>query len=191
MAAKKKFDHAKIEKAVTMILEAIGADLDCKDIKATPGRVARMYDEIFAGMTQKGEDVLNVVLEEEHDEIILVKDIPFYSVCEHHLVPFFGVAHIAYLPDRKITGLSKLARVVDVYAKRVQVQERMSAQIADAIMKKIQPLGVVVVVEAEHMCMTMRGAKKPGAKTTTSVLRGILRDDAAARQEVLSLIYAK
>jgi len=189
--AAKKFDSAKIEKGVTMILEAIGADLTCKDIKATPNRVARMYEEIFAGMKQKGEDVLNVILEEEHDEIILVKDIPFYSVCEHHLVPFFGVAHIAYLPDKKITGLSKLARVVDVYAKRVQVQERMSAQIADAIMKKIQPLGVVVVVEAEHMCMTMRGAKKPGAKTTTSVLRGIFKDDIAARQEVLSLIYAK
>lgn len=188
---KRKFDSAKIEKGVTLILEAIGADLDCKDIKATPQRVARMYEEIYAGMKQNAADALSVVLEEEHDEIILVKDIPFYSVCEHHLVPFFGVAHIAYLPNKKITGLSKLARVVDVFAKRIQVQERMTAQIADAIMDRLQPQGVVVVVEAEHLCMTMRGAKKPGAKTVTSVLRGIFKEDIAARQEVLSLIYAK
>lgn len=182
-------DREKIQQGVRLILEAIGADLECKDIDATPERVARMYEEIYSGMNINGEEVLNVVLEETHDEIILVKDIPFYSVCEHHLVPFFGKAHIAYLPDKKITGLSKLARVVDVYAKRIQVQERMTTQIADAIMNRLSPKGVIVVIEAEHLCMTMRGARKPGAYTTTSVIRGIFRDDAPARQEALSLIY--
>ena len=182
-------DKEKISVGVKMILEAIGADFKIKDIQDTPERVARMYEEIMAGMTQTADDAITVVLEEEHDEIIIVKDIPFYSLCEHHMVPFFGKAHIAYLPDHKITGLSKLARLVDVFAKRIQVQERMTTQIADAIMDKLSPKGAIVVIEAEHMCMTMRGAKKPGAYTTTSVIRGIFRDDAPARQEALSLIY--
>jgi len=184
-------DKPKIEKAVQMILEAIGADLSIKDLADTPARVAKMYEEIFAGMKKDGEKAISVVLEEEHDEIILVRDIPFYSMCEHHLVPFFGKAHVAYLPDKRITGLSKLARVVDVYAKRPQVQERMTTQIADAIMNRLKPQGVKVVIEAQHLCMIMRGVQKPGAVTTTSVVRGVFREDGPARQEALSLIYGK
>jgi GTP cyclohydrolase I len=184
-------DKPKIEQAVQMILEAIGADLSIKDLADTPARVAKMYEEIFAGMRQDGEQAISVILEEEHDEIILVRDIPFYSMCEHHLVPFFGKAHVAYLPDKRITGLSKLARVVDVYAKRPQVQERMTSQIADAIMNRLKPQGVMVVLEAQHMCMIMRGVQKPGAVTTTSVVRGVFREEGPARQEVLSLIYGK
>lgn len=183
------FDHEKISQGVRMILEAIGADFSIKDIQDTPDRVARMYDEIMAGMEQTADDAITLVLEEEHDEIILVKDIPFHSMCEHHILPFYGKVHIAYLPDKKITGLSKLARLVDVFAKRVQVQERMTTQIAEAMMEKLSPRGVFVVVEAEHMCMTMRGAKKPGSYTTTSAIRGIFQTDSSAKQEALSLIY--
>jgi len=150
-----------------------------------------MYAEQFAGLRQRPEDVLTTVFDEEHDEIVLVKDIDMYSMCEHHLVPFMGKAHIGYIPNAKgeITGLSKLARVVDVFARRPQVQERMTCQIADALVSSLQPRGVIVVLEAEHLCMTMRGVRKPGAKTVTSAVRGIFRDQARTRSEAMSLMF--
>ena len=153
--------------------------------------MARMYDEILCGQSQNPENAINVILEQKHDEIILVKDIPVYSLCEHHLLPFFGRAHIAYIPNKKITGLSKLARVADILAKRLQVQERLTSQIADVLMKKLKSKGVIVVVEAEHMCMVMRGVKKPGSITVTSVVRGVFRTSFKTRQEALDLILAK
>ncbi len=186
-------DHARIEKAVREILIAVGEDPDRDGLVDTPARVARAYAEQFAGMRQRPEDVLNTVFDANHDEMVLVKDIEVYSMCEHHLVPFHGVAHVGYTPNEKgqITGLSKLARLVDVYARRPQVQERMTAQIADALVDILKPRGVIVVVEAEHLCMTMRGVRKPGAKTVTSAVRGDFRDFASTRAEAMSLILGR
>lgn len=168
-------DKKKIERAVRMILEAVGADLRRKDIATTPKRVAEMYEEILCGHNIDARKELEIILEQTHDEIILLKGIPLYSICEHHLLPFVGKAHVAYIPDRRITGLSKIARVVDALARRLQVQERLTSEIADVIMEKLKPKGVMVVIEAEHLCMSMRGVKKPGTLTTTSVVRGIFR----------------
>ncbi|MGL1891512.1 MAG: GTP cyclohydrolase I FolE [Spirochaetaceae bacterium] len=183
-------DKEKIERAVRDILEAIGENPDREGLLDTPRRVAKMYEEIFSSVGKDPAEDLQVFFEEDgHEELILVKDIPFYSCCEHHLVPFFGKAHIGYIPrDGKITGLSKLARVVDTVSKRPQLQERFTTQICDALEKQLHPLGVIVVVEAEHMCMTMRGVKKSGSKTITSGVRGCFQTDAKARAEALQLI---
>lgn len=189
----RKVDHEKIKRAVRDILEAIGEDPDREGLIDTPKRIAKMYEEIFIGLHQDSKDHLQIFFqEEEHEELVLVKDIPFYSVCEHHLVPFFGKAHVAYLPKGgKLTGLSKLARVVETEAKKPQLQERITKNVANAIMDALSPYGVVVVIEAEHMCMTMRGVKKPGSKTITSAVRGIFETDALARAEVMSLINSR
>jgi GTP cyclohydrolase I len=186
-------DQARIEKAVREILIAVGEDPDRDGLVETPARVARAYAEQLAGMRQRPEDVLSTVFDADHDEMVIVKDIEVYSLCEHHLVPFHGVAHVGYTPNEKgqITGLSKLARLVDVYARRPQVQERMTSQIADALMEVLQPRGVIVVVEAEHLCMTMRGVRKPGAKTLTSAVRGDFRDQPSTRAEAMSLILGR
>nr|WP_204065330.1 GTP cyclohydrolase I FolE [Planobispora siamensis] len=183
-------DHARIEKAVREILIAIGEDPDRDGLQDTPARVARAYSEQFAGLGQVPEDVLTKVFDVDHDEMILVRDIEVYSTCEHHLVPFHGLAHVGYIPNDKgqVTGLSKLARLVDVYARRPQVQERMTSQIADALMRVLEPRGVIVVIECEHLCMTMRGVRKPGAKTTTSAVRGMFRDSDKTRAEAMALI---
>ncbi|SET33671.1 GTP cyclohydrolase I [Natronincola peptidivorans] len=183
-------DKEKIEKAVRDILEAVGENPDREGLKDTPKRIAKMYEEIFSGLEVDPEEHLDIYFQEEkHEELVLVKDISFHSMCEHHLVPFFGKVHVGYIPKNgKLTGLSKLARVVDTVARRPQLQERLTATIADTMVKKLQPHGVIVVVEAEHMCMTMRGVKKPGSKTVTSVVRGIFQKDAKARSEAMSLI---
>ncbi|MGI5456744.1 GTP cyclohydrolase I FolE [Streptomyces sp. CA-249302] len=187
-----EFDEKRAENAVRELLIAVGEDPDREGLRETPARVARAYKEIFAGLWQKPEDVLTTTFDLGHDEMVLVKDIEVLSSCEHHLVPFVGVAHVGYIPsvDGKITGLSKLARLVDVYARRPQVQERLTTQIADSLMKILEPRGVIVVVECEHMCMSMRGVRKPGAKTITSAVRGQLRDS-ATRNEAMSLIMAR
>lgn len=183
------FDREKIERAVRMILEAIGEDPDREGLKETPARVARMYEEIFVGLGENPADHLEKYFNVAHEEMVLVRDIPVYSVCEHHLLPFFGVAHVAYIPRTgSITGLSKLARVVEGFARRPQLQERLTGQVADAIMERLHPRGVLVVIEAEHMCMTMRGVKKPGAKTVTSAVRGIFQQNPATRAEAFALI---
>jgi GTP cyclohydrolase IA len=183
-------DLPRIERAVREILSAIGEDPDRDGLADTPARVARTYAEQFSGLHQHPEDVLGTVFDADHDEMILVRDIELYSTCEHHLVPFFGRAHVAYIPNEKgqITGLSKLARLVDIYARRPQVQERMTSQIADALMRVLEPRGALVVIEAEHLCMSMRGVRKPGAKTVTSAVRGIIRDSATTRAEAMSLL---
>jgi GTP cyclohydrolase I len=183
-------DLPRIERAVREILSAIGEDPDRDGLVDTPARVARTYAEQFSGLSQHPEDVLGTVFDADHDEMILVRDIEVYSTCEHHLVPFFGRAHVAYIPNEKgqITGLSKLARLVDIYARRPQVQERMTSQIADALMRVLEPRGALVVIEAEHLCMSMRGVRKPGAKTVTSAVRGIIRDSATTRAEAMSLL---
>jgi GTP cyclohydrolase I len=183
-------DLPRIERAVREILIAVGEDPDRDGLIDTPARVARAYAEQFSGLSQHPEDVLGTVFDADHDELILVRDIEVYSTCEHHLVPFFGTAHVAYIPNEKgqITGLSKLARLVDVYARRPQVQERMTSQIADALMRVLEPRGALVVIEAEHLCMSMRGVRKPGAKTVTSAVRGIIRDSARTRAEAMSLL---
>ncbi|WP_099351700.1 GTP cyclohydrolase I FolE [Fredinandcohnia onubensis] len=182
-------DYKKIEQAVTMILEAIGEDPQREGLVDTPKRVSKMYAEVFSGLQDDPKEYFQTIFGEEHEELVLVKDIPFFSMCEHHLVPFYGHAHVAYIPKGgKVTGLSKLARAVEAVAKRPQLQERITSTIADSIVETLQPHGVMVVIEAEHMCMTMRGVKKPGAKTVTSAVRGILQKDPAARSEVLSLI---
>ena len=183
-------DLPRIERAVREILSAIGEDPDRDGLVDTPARVARAYAEQFSGLTQHPEDVLGTVFDADHDELILVRDIEVYSTCEHHLVPFFGRAHVAYIPNEKgqITGLSKLARLVDIYARRPQVQERMTSQIADALMRVLEPRGALVVIEAEHLCMSMRGVRKPGAKTVTSAVRGIIRDSDRTRAEAMSLL---
>jgi len=183
-------DKKKIEKAVKLFLEALKIDLNRKDIALTPRRVADMCEEIFSGQFINPEEELEVILEQKHDEIILLKDIPIFSFCEHHILPFIGKAHVAYIPDNRITGLSKLARVVDILCKRLQVQERLTTEIADVIMKKLRPKGVMVVIEAEHLCMTIRGIKKPGTITTTSVVRGVFRSNQKTREEALSLIFS-
>ncbi|MFD7690874.1 GTP cyclohydrolase I FolE [Streptomyces sp. NPDC051740] len=192
MATIGEFDEKRARNAVRELLIAVGEDPDREGLLETPARVARAYREIFAGLWQKPEDVLTTTFDLGHDEMVLVKDIEVYSTCEHHLVPFRGVAHVGYIPatSGKITGLSKLARLVDVYARRPQVQERLTTQIADSLMDILEPRGVIVVVECEHMCMSMRGIRKPGAKTLTSAVRGQLRD-ATTRNEAMSLIMAR
>lgn len=184
-------DKKKIAEGVKMILDGIGEDISRQGLIRTPERVADMYEEIFSGLDKDPSDVLGPMFDEEHDEIIIVKDIPFYSICEHHLVPFIGKAHIAYAPNKsgKIIGLSKLTRVLDVVAKRPQVQERLTTIIANSIMEKIEPRGVMVIVEAEHLCMSMRGVKKPNTLTVTSAVRGLFKNNPASRSEVLSLIH--
>jgi len=183
-------DHAKIELAVRMIIEGIGDDPDREGVVDTPRRVADMYEEIFAGIGKDAAEVISAVKGADHDEMIMVKDIPLTALCEHHMLPFNGKAHVAYIPnkDGRITGLSKIARVVDVCSKRLQVQERLTTQVADAIEKALEPRGVFVVIEAEHLCMTMRGVKKPGSLTVTSAVRGRFRSDEKTRQEAISLI---
>ncbi len=183
------FEQPKIEKAVKMILEAIGEDPEREGLRETPARVARMYEEIFSGLRESPETHLEKIFSEDQEEMIIVKDISLYSMCEHHLLPFYGKAHVAYIPrEGKVTGLSKLARVVEGFAKRPQLQERLTSQIADSIMDKLNAQGVLVVIEAEHMCMTFRGVKKPGSKTVTSAVRGLFRKSEATRAEAFSLI---
>jgi GTP cyclohydrolase I len=185
----KEIDQPRIAAAVREILEAIGEDPDRDGLVDTPKRVAKAYAEFFAGLHQHPADHLSTTFDIEHDEMVLVKDIPFYSTCEHHLVPFYGSAHIGYIPGKggKVTGLSKLARLVDMFAKRPQVQERLTSQIADALVEHLDVAGVIVVVEAEHLCMSMRGVRKPGAKTITSAVRGQLRDS-TTRAEAMALL---
>ena len=181
-------DTEKIERSVVMFLEALGEDPSRQGLRDTPGRVARMCQEVLGGIGTEPSSVIKVLEANGHNEIVLVRDIPFYSICEHHLLPFLGSAHVAYIPAGRITGLSKLARVVSIYARRLQVQERLTTGIAETIMKALQPKGVMVVVEAEHMCMSMRGVRTPGAKTVTSVVRGIFLENPATRAEAMALI---
>jgi len=190
MSDSKDIDFARIENAVREILGAIGEDPRRDGLLDTPARVARMYGEICSGLREEPADHLDKTFQVEHDEIIVVRDISFYSICEHHLIPFFGKAHVAYLPEKdgRITGLSKLARLVDGFARRPQVQERLTGQIANAIDEKLSPRGAAVVLEAEHLCMSMRGIRKPCARTVTSSMRGIFRSNPASREEVLNLI---
>jgi GTP cyclohydrolase I len=187
------FDQERAEAAVRELLHAIGEDPDRDGLRETPARVARAYREMFAGLYTDPDSVLNTMFDEDHDELVLVKEIPLYSTCEHHLVSFHGVAHVGYIPgnDGRVTGLSKIARLVDLYSKRPQVQERLTSQIADALVKKLNPRGVIVVVEAEHLCMAMRGVRKPGAVTTTSAVRGMFKTSPASRAEALDLILRK
>jgi GTP cyclohydrolase I len=186
---KKPFDKAAIEKAIKSIITAIGDDAGREGLKDTPKRVAEMYEDIFSGIGRDVKDVVKVFEAEDHDEMVILKDIPFYSICEHHFLPFLGKAHIAYIPRKnKLLGLSKIARVVELYAKRPQLQERLTSQIADTMMNVINPLGVLVIIEAEHLCMTMRGVKKPGSKMVTSAIRGIFRKNESTRKEALELI---
>jgi GTP cyclohydrolase I len=188
-ARPKATDLKKIEKAVRMILEAVGEDPDREGLRETPKRVAKMYDEVFEGLRQDPKAVLKVFKDEGHEEMVLLKDIPFYSMCEHHLLPFAGHAHVCYIPSGdRLSGISKLARVVDVFAKRPQVQERLTAQVADTLMKELQPHGVLVVMEAEHFCMTMRGVRKAGSRLVTSAVRGALSENEITRKEALALI---
>lgn len=184
-------DKDLIEESVRALLKGIGEEIDRDGLKDTPRRVADMYAEIFSGLGVDPVDEIDVVFEANHDEMIMVKEIPLFSHCEHHLVPFIGQAHVAYIPNKKgqITGLSKLARVVDLLSKRPQVQERLTTQIAGAIEKALEPRGVLVVIEAEHLCMTMRGVRKPGSKTVTSAVRGLFRDSEATRAEAMGLIF--
>jgi GTP cyclohydrolase I len=188
-----QFDQERAEKAVRELLIAVGEDPDRHGLEETPARVARAYKELFAGLYTDPDTVLDTTFDEQHDELVLVKQIPMYSTCEHHLVSFHGVAHVGYIPgeDGRVTGLSKIARLVDLYAKRPQVQERLTAQIADALMRKLNPRGAIVIVEAEHLCMSMRGVRKPGAVTTTSAVRGQFKTDNASRSEALDLILRK
>ena len=190
-AAPSRVDLDRIEAAVREILVAIGEDPDRDGLVDTPKRVARMYAEVFSGLWEDPGEHLKVVFEVDHDEMVMVKDIPIYSLCEHHLVPWFGRAHVAYIPNEegRITGLSKLARLVDGFSKRPQVQERLTSQVADCIQSVLEPRGVLVVVEAEHLCMSMRGVRKPGATTVTSAVRGLMRDSVAARNEAMSFIH--
>ncbi len=187
------FDQQRAEAAIRELLFAIGEDPDRNGLQDTPARVARAYREMFAGLYTDPDSVLNTMFDEEHNEMVIVKEIPLYSTCEHHLVSFHGAAHVGYIPgkDGRVTGLSKIARLVDLYAKRPQVQERLTSQIADALVKKLDPSGVIVVVEAEHLCMAMRGVRKPGAVTTTSAVRGQFKTSAASRAEALDLILRK
>jgi GTP cyclohydrolase I len=184
-------DLPRIEAAVREILLAIGEDPDRDGLRNTPSRVARMYTEICGGLHEDPDQHLQVTFDADHDEMVMVRDIPLYSICEHHLIPFLGKAHVAYIPgsDGRITGLSKLARLVDAYARRPQVQERLTAQVADEIERTLNPRGVLVVVEAEHLCMSMRGVRKPGSSTVTSAVRGLFRDNAATRAEAMDFIH--
>jgi len=185
-----KIDRGRIEKAVREILEALGENPDREGLLETPERVAAFYAEVFDGLHREPGDVIDAFFGEEHyQEIVMVREIPFYSMCEHHLVPFHGQAHVAYIPKGRVTGLSKLARLVEGFARRPQMQERLTAQVADALTERLQPLGVMVVVEAEHLCMSMRGVKKPGATTVTSAVRGIMESQPATRAEAMSLLF--
>jgi GTP cyclohydrolase I len=185
-----RLDRELIEQGVRLILEGVGEDPAREGLIDTPRRVADMYQEIFAGLAQDAAEHFCVTFSEDHQEMVLVRDIPLYSVCEHHLLPFLGRAHVAYIPGKhgRVCGLSKIARVVDVFARRPQVQERLTSQIADTLVEHLEPQGVLVVIEAEHLCMSMRGVKKPGAVTTTSAVRGIFASKAATRAEAMSLI---
>ncbi len=185
----KTVDVERIEKAVTEILLAVGEDTGREGLKGTPGRVARMYAELLAGMREDPKQHLRSVFTENYDEIVLLRDIPFYSICEHHLMPFIGSAHVAYLPSGTVLGVSKLARIVDCFARRLQTQERLTYQIADFIMNSLKPQGVAAVLKASHSCMTIRGIKKPGSIMVTSALRGIFKRDPKSRSEVLSLMH--
>lgn len=183
------FDKDKMQEGVELLLEGMGYNPDQPGLVETPQRVADMYTEVLSGLDKEPEEIVKVLKGEEYDEIVLVREIPFYSLCEHHLLPFHGEAHVAYIPEgNRITGLSKLARVVELYARRLQVQERMTRQVADSLMDTLAPKGVMVVCEAEHLCMTMRGVQKPGSVTVTSVVRGIFRDNQATRSEAVNLI---
>lgn len=183
-------DQARIEKAVLEIIEALGEDPEREGLVETPQRVAKFYAEVFEGLHRDPGDVVDAFFGEEHyQEIVMVREIPFYSMCEHHFVPFHGEAHVAYMPKGRVTGLSKLARLVDGFARRPQMQERLTAQVADALSERLDPLGVLVVVEAEHLCMSMRGVKKPGATTVTSAVRGVMESQPATRAEAMSLLY--
>jgi len=181
-------DQNKIKEAAKLIIEAIGEDPEREGLKATPDRIGRMYEEIMAGYAQKPEDVLNTFFTVEEDSPVIEKDITFYSMCEHHMLPFFGKAHIAYIPNGKVVGISKLARCVEIYARRLQIQEHMTMQIADAIEKALDPKGVLVVLDAEHTCMTMRGIKKPGSRTITMATRGVFAGDSALTDRYLALM---
>jgi GTP cyclohydrolase IA len=184
------FDQDKVERGVRLLLDGIGEDLDRDGLRDTPARVARMYEEITTGLREDPTQVLQAVFEEGHDEMVMIRDIPMASLCEHHLVPFFGKAHVAYIPNEqgRITGLSKLARLVEGLARRPQVQERLTAQIADAMVERLEPRGALVVIEAEHLCMSMRGVRKPGAITVTSAVRGSFRDSMSTRLEAMNLL---
>lgn len=192
---KGSMDLEKIEAGVRMILEGIGEDPDREGLLKTPSRVARMYEEVFAGLYEDPAVHFETTFDEHHEELVIVHDIPFYSMCEHHLVPFFGKANVAYIPAKsgRICGISKLARLVDAFARRPQVQERLTSQVADTLMEQLNPQGVIVIMEAEHLCMSMRGVKKPGSKTTTSAVRGIFKSSASAatRAEALSLLMGR
>jgi GTP cyclohydrolase I len=182
-------NNKKIEKGVRLILEGIGEDPERAGLKDTPQRIAKLYEEIFAGLKTPAEELLKPIEGESHDELVLLKDIPFYSVCEHHLLPFIGKAHVAYIPSGgKIVGLSELAKAVEMFAKRPQVQERLTTQLADMIMDKLKPKGAMVIIDAEHLCLSMRGIKKPNARTITSAVRGIFRTKESTRMELLELI---
>ncbi len=181
-------DQKKIEEAVKLLLEAIGEDSSREGLKETPARIARMYEEIFGGMEEDPELPLSKTFTAEQNEMIVEKNIVFYSTCEHHMMPFFGKAHVAYIPNGRVVGLSKLARSIEIFAQRLQLQERMTAQIADAIMEYLSPCGVIVMVEAEHLCMTMRGVKKPGSQTMTVVSRGIFQEDSRLRDEFFQMV---
>ena len=188
--AEPAFDHAKVAHGVRLILEGIGEDLERDGLRGTPERVARMYEEITSGLHEDPTQVLQAVFEEGHDEMVMIRDIPLASICEHHLIPFVGKAHVAYIPNERgrITGLSKLARLVEGLARRPQVQERLTAQIADAMVGRLEPRGALVVIEAEHLCMSMRGVRKPGAVTVTSAVRGSFRDSMSTRLEAMNLL---
>lgn len=181
-------DHEKVKEAVKMLLEGIGEDVSREGLLETPERIARMYEEICGGMDEDAATHLSKVFSVDNNEMVLEKDIVFYSTCEHHLMPFYGKAHVAYIPDGKVAGLSKLARTVEVYARRLQIQEKMTGQIADAVMEHLQPKGVMVMLEAEHMCMTMRGVKKPGSKTVTVAARGVFRDNEALQNQFFRML---
>lgn len=183
------FDHDKLREGMRLVFEGLGLDVDDPAIADTPKRVAQMYDEVFAGLLVDPAEVLDVVFEEGHDELVLIKDIPFASMCEHHFVPFIGRAHVGYIPNEQgqVTGLSKLARLVDLVAKRPNLQERITSEVADTLERVLAPRGVIVIIEAEHLCMSMRGVRKPGSVTVTSAVRGIMRDDPATRAEAMSL----
>src|SRR5690242_3887604 len=182
------FDVARLRKAVREIIQAVGEDPAREGLRETPRRVADMYAELFSGLSQDPADVLRVGFEEGHQEMVLVKDIPFFSMCEHHFLPFHGVAHIGYIPNGRVVGLSKLARALEILARRPQLQERLTSQLADVIMSTLEPAGVAIVIEADHLCMTMRGIRKPGSKTVTSAMRGVFRRGPATRAEFMALI---
>ncbi len=181
-------DKAKIEEAVKLLLEGLGEDINREGLKDTPDRIARMYEEIYAGMDEDAGEHLKKTFSVDNNEMVIVKDIVFYSTCEHHMMPFYGKAHVAYIPDGKVVGISKLARTVEVFAKRLQIQEQMTGQVSDAIMEHLAPKGVMVVVEAEHMCMTMRGIKKPGSKTVTMATRGVFAEDESLQNKFFNML---